>query len=169
MSINGGEDRKQLDYNNQRKNLYLTYLKEKLTNNTEWHEYLLWALIGSSLFKPSHKRIAEINQIIKNGDKLLNDYFKNRLLILPVYKNGTRKHGKIFKEIFSIKKTFQQYMPYTAYSNVWGLPSLTLLINADEENMPIAIQIISINGNEDAIFSLGKILEKQFRGYKRKI
>jgi len=169
MSINGGEDRKQLAFNNQRKNLYLTYLKEKLTNNTEWHEYLLWALIGSSLFKPSHKRIAEINQIIKNGDKLLNDYFKNRLLILPVYKNGTRKHGKIFKEIFSIKKTFQQYMPYTAYSNVWGLPSLTLPITVDEENMPIAIQIISINGNEDAIFSLGKILEKQFRGYKRKI
>lgn len=168
MSINGSDDIKQISFNNKRKNLVLTYLKEKFTKKTDWHEYLLWALIGSTLFKPSKKRIEEIKKTLQTGDQLLKDYFKNRILILPVYATGALKHGEIFKQIFSIKKTFKQYMPYTAYSNVWGLPTLTLPITLDEENMPIAVQIISTNGNEGKIFAVGKLLEEQFRGYKRK-
>jgi Asp-tRNA(Asn)/Glu-tRNA(Gln) amidotransferase A subunit family amidase len=33
--------------------------------------------------------------------------------------------------------------------------------------MPIGLQIISRVGNEDAIFQLGEIMEKHFRGYRR--
>jgi amidase/fatty acid amide hydrolase 2 len=33
--------------------------------------------------------------------------------------------------------------------------------------MPIGIQLISLNGNEDALFRLGERIEQQFRGYVR--
>ncbi|MFZ3578743.1 amidase family protein [Virgibacillus sp. DJP39] len=59
------------------------------------------------------------------------------------------------------------YMPYVAYANVWGLPALTIPVGKDESGMPISIQIMSSNGNEDALFRLGKILEEQFGGYQR--
>mgnify|MGYP001229627438 CR=1 FL=1 len=166
MSVTGSKDRQQLAFDG-KKNLPFTYLKEKLTKKTDYHEFLLWAFLGSTLFKPSKKRVAEIEQLTKETDELLKKHFENRVLILPVYHVGARKHGTIFREIFSIKKTFKKYMPYTAYSNVWGLPTLTVPIGDDEENMPIAVQIISVNGKEKNLFKIGKILEQQFRGYKR--
>lgn len=169
MSINGSEDVRQIAFNKEKKNVVFTYIKEKLTGKTDWHEFLLWAIIGSSLFKPTKKRIKEIEKIIQTGDDRLRKHFENKLLILPVYPTGALKHREVFKQIFSIRKTFKQYMPYTAYSNVWGLPTLTIPISEDEDHMPIALQIISINGNEDKIFALGKLLEKQFRGYQRKV
>jgi len=58
-------------------------------------------------------------------------------------------------------------MPYVAYANVWGLPSLTIPIQHDNKQLPIAIQIISKVGNETAIFNIGKKLESQFIGYQR--
>lgn len=58
-------------------------------------------------------------------------------------------------------------MPYIAYANVWGLPSLTLPVGFDENKLPIGIQIISKIGNEDAIFRLGKLLEEQCGGFIR--
>src|SRR5699024_208285 len=94
-------------------------------------------------------------------------YLNDRLLIFPVYHTAARPHGEVYKEIFSIRKTFKKYMPYIAYANVWGLPALTLPIGTDENNLPISIQIISINGNEDKIFQLGELLERNFRGYVR--
>ncbi len=54
-------------------------------------------------------------------------------------------------------------MPYVAYANVWGLPSLTIPVGADEAGMPIAVQLISKNGNEDVLFKLGEIVEKEFK------
>lgn len=169
MSVNGSEDIKKIAFNGKKKNIVFPYLREKLMKNTDHHEYLLWAILGSTLFKPSDKRVQEINQIIKTGDIQLKQYFQNKVLILPVYHTGARKHGKVFKEIFSITKSFKKYMPYTAYANVWGLPSLTIPVGVDEEDMPIGVQILSVNGNEDLIFSIGEILEKEFRGYKRNI
>ncbi|HEX6922798.1 MAG TPA: amidase family protein, partial [Bacillales bacterium] len=70
-------------------------------------------------------------------------------------------------ELFSIRKTFLRYMPYIAYANVWGLPALTVPVGVDEHGMPIGVQLISKNGNEDALFKLGEILEERFRGYVR--
>lgn len=73
----------------------------------------------------------------------------------------------MYSEIFSIKKTFKQYMPFLAYPNVWGLASLTIPIDVDDHGLPISIQIVGKTGEESRIFKLGERLEKQFRGYVR--
>ena len=50
-----------------------------------------------------------------------------------------------------------------------GLPSLTIPVGIDEAGMPIAVQLISKNGNEDALFKLGEFIEKEFKSYVRVI
>lgn len=167
MSLDGGKRMEKLAFNTDRSNVLAAYVNEKLTKKTQAHPYLSWALIGAKLFKPSAGRLKEIEGIIEQGDKEIAAYLNNRLLILPVYHTGAPEHGKVFQEIFSIRKTFLHYMPYTAYANVWGLPSLTIPAGTDENNMPIGIQIVSMNGNEDAIFQLGKIVERKSGGYNR--
>ncbi|WP_080876336.1 amidase [Oceanobacillus timonensis] len=166
MSINGSKLVEDEAFNNDRSGLVRSFLKEKLSQRTNVHPYLSWAIMGAKMFKPSQKRVREIAGILQQGDELLKTYLVNRLLILPVYYQTASNHGQVFKEIFSIRKTYLQYMPYTAYANVWGLPSLTIPVGEDENHLPIGIQIISGNGNEDAIFRLGKLLTKRFRGYK---
>lgn len=167
MSIDGAKDIKELAFNTDRVNVWREYTKEKLTKKTDTHLYLSWALIGANLFKPSQKRVKEIEQFILEGDLVLERYLQRRLLIFPVYHTAALKHGELYKEIFSIKKTFLKYMPYIAYANVWGLPSLTVPVGFDHNHLPIAIQIMSKNGNEDAIFKLGQEIERHFGGYRR--
>lgn len=167
MSIDGGKEIKDLAFNTDRVNVWKHYLKEKMTNNTATHAFLSWALIGANLFKPSQKRKKEIDSFIEEGDRALHSYLKNRLLIFPVYHRSALRHGELFKEIFSIQKTYTKFMPYIAYANVWGLPSLTVPIGFDDKNLPVGIQIMSKNGNEDAIFKLGQLLENKFGGYVR--
>lgn len=167
MSIDGSAMIEQEAYSNDRSHVVPSFLKEKLTQRTKVHPYLSWAIIGAKMFKPSKRRIREINEIITQGDEWISDYLRKRLLIFPVYHTGAGEHGQVFKEIFSIKKTYLQYMPYVAYANVWGLPVLTLPVGKDENDMPISIQIISTAGNESAIFRLGSIIEKKFHGYQR--
>lgn len=167
MSIDGAKHMKELAFNTDRVNVWKEYTKEKLTKKTDTHLYLSWALIGANLFKPSNKRVKEIEQFIAEGDIILERYLKRRLLIFPVYHETALKHGELYKEIFSIQKTFIKYMPYIAYANVWGLPSLTVPVGFDSNHLPIGIQIMSRNGNEDAIFKLGQEIESYFGGYKR--
>lgn len=167
MSIDGAKEVKEIAFNTDRVNLYKEYSKEKLTQKTDTHEYLTWALIGANLFKPSAKRVREIETMIKRGDRILTSHFKNRILIMPVYHRTALKHGDLFKEIFSLKKTFMKYLPYIAYANVWGLPSLTIPVGFDHNQLPFGIQLISTNGNEQALFTIGEMLEKQFGGYRR--
>lgn len=167
MSIDGGESTRKIAFGDGDGNPFFTYLKEKVSGNSDIHQYLSWALIGTSLFKPSPKRIDEISLQLDVGDNLLDGYLENRLIIMPVYHTAAPAHGIVYKEIFSIRKTFMKYMPFTAFANTWGLPSLTVPIGRDCDGMPIGLQIISKNGNEDAIFSLGSILEKEFGGYSR--
>lgn len=167
MSIDGGNHLKRIAFNTDRPNLWRTYLREKMFNNTETHQNLSWALIGTKLFKPSKKRISNIEQLLKTGDKTLSGYLNNRVLIFPVYHSSAPKHGELYKEIFSINKTFLNYMPYTAYANVWGLPALTIPIRSDSNNLPIGIQLMSKVGNENSIFKIGKKIEKEFGGYTR--
>ncbi|MFD1413481.1 amidase [Oceanobacillus jeddahense] len=166
MSINGSKLVEDEAFNNDRSGLIRSFLKEKLRQRTNVHPYLSWAIIGAKMFKPSQKRVREIVDILQQGDELLKTYLDKRLLILPVYYQSALDHGQVFKEIFSIRKTYLQYMPYAAYANVWGLPALTVPVGEDDKNMPIGVQIISGVGNEDAIFRLGKLLTKRFRGYK---
>lgn len=167
MSIDGARETRDLAFNTDRINLYKKYGKERLTRRTNTHHYLSWALIGANMFKPSTKRIHEIEAIIERGDRTLKNHFKNRILIMPVYHRSALKHGELFKELFSIKKTFKQFMPYTAYANVWGLPALTIPVGFDDKNLPFAIQLISINGNENSLFDIGEKIEAKFGGYQR--
>ncbi|HLR61053.1 MAG TPA: amidase [Lentibacillus sp.] len=167
MSIDGGKMMKKLAFNHDRPNVVRGYVQEMMTKNTEIHQYMSWALIGAKLFKPTTGKLREITAMIKQGDKTLSDYLKNRMLILPVYHTSAPEHGNVYREIFSIRKSFLQFMPYVAYANVWGLPSLTVPVDTDDDRMPIGVQILSRNGNEDMIFQLGKILEEHFRGYVR--
>src|SRR5690625_1277970 len=167
MSIDGGKEIKELAFNTDRVNVWNQYLKEKVTGKTKTHTYLSWALIGANLFKPSQKRKKEIETMVDEGDRILNSYLKNRLIIFPVYYRAALHHGEMYKEIFSMNKTYLKFMPYTAYANVWGLPSLTIPIGFDKQNLPIGIQIMSKNGNEDSIFELGKLVEDHFGGYTR--
>ncbi|MFD2629000.1 amidase [Oceanobacillus kapialis] len=166
LASEGGELIEKSAYQNDRSNLLKAFLREKMAKRTTVDPYLSMGILGSKLFRPSKSRVKEIKNLLSRGDEVLGDYLKNRLLLFPVYHTGALKHGKVYKEIFSLRKTFLTYMPFVAYANVWGLPSLTVPIGEDENKMPISIQIMSANGNEDAIFRLGKILEKKFRGYK---
>jgi fatty acid amide hydrolase 2 len=167
MSINGGRETEKVAFGDAKPHTIREYVKEMTSGNSDLHRYLTWAMIGAKLFKPSQKRISEITIQLEKGDIVLNDFLKNRILILPVYHVGALNHGDVYKEIFSIKKTFLKYMPFVAYANVWGLPVLTVPVGVDHNGMPIGIQIISQIGNEDAIFQLGKIMADKYRGYIR--
>ncbi|WP_249308286.1 amidase [Lederbergia citrea] len=167
MSIDGGKTTAEAALMHRSLNPAKEFLKEKLTGKSDYHYYLSWALIGTRLFKPSAKRVQEIERTILAGDQFLREYLKKRILILPVYHRTAPNHGDLYRELFSIKKTFKMYMPYVAYANTWGLPALTMPVGNDSEGMPIGVQLISQNGNEDAVFQLGEILENEFGGYKR--
>ena len=169
MSIDGSLDARNEAYGDKTLNLYNSYIKERLTGKSDVHRYLSWALIGASLYKPSAKRVGKIQEYLQHGDHILENYLKDRILIMPVYHKAAPKHGVVYKEIFSIRKTFRQYLPYVAYANTWGLPSLTMPAGFDEKGLPIGIQLISRNGNEEALFQLGEWMEQQIGKYKRAI
>ncbi|AOV09174.1 amidase [Sporosarcina ureilytica] len=167
MSINGGEMAYSEAFANKKTKPVGQYVKEIVSGTAKNHRYLLWALIGAALFKPTNSRIKEIEKIVEEGDAILDDYLDKRILLFPVYHTAAPKHGVVYKEIFSIRKTFEKYIPYVAYANVWGLPSLTVPLGKDQYGMPIALQCISRIGNEDALFQLGYLLEKAFSAYER--
>lgn len=167
MSIDGGKSTAGAASFTGIGNVVNNYLKEKLTGKSDYHPYLTWALIGASLFKPSRRRAMEIRSLVEDGDSEITDYFDKKILILPVYHRTAPHHGDLYNEIFSMKKTFKKYMPFIAYANVWGLPSLTVPVGMDEEGLPMGIQLISANGNEEVLFKLGEIIEREFGGYER--
>lgn len=167
MSVDGGYQVAKIAFGERSIRLYKEYLQEIITGKADLHRYMTWALIGMKLFQPSKARIKEIENLLKIGDEMLEGYLDNRILIMPVYHQAAPKHGKLYKELFSVRKTFLRYMPYIAYPNVWGLPSLTIPVSVDENSMPIGIQLVSQNGNEDLLFQLGEILENRTRGFVR--
>lgn len=167
MSIDGANGAAAEAFGNRPSQPLREFLLSKAGKKTELHRYLTWALVGASLFKPSDERVKEIDAIIEKGDAQLDRYFDERILIMPVYHSAAQAHGTVYKELFSIRKTFTRYIPYVAYANVWGLPALTVPVGADREGMPIAVQLVSKVGNEDALFKLGSRLEEEYKGYQR--
>ncbi|MHA6260823.1 amidase [Sporosarcina sp. CAU 1771] len=167
MSINGASGVGKEAYGDKKVQPIRSYFKEIIGGNSDNHRYLSWALIGTSLFKPTKKRVEEIRAYIVHGDIELDRYLENRVVVLPVYHSAATKHGGVYKELFSIRKTYMKYMPYVAYANVWGLPSLTIPVGLDESGMPIAVQLVSKNGNEAVLFKVGQLLEEKFLGYVR--
>ncbi|WP_238941850.1 amidase [Bacillus sp. REN10] len=166
MAVDGGKGIEAVAFHDQKPHTVVEFLKERSMKTSDLHYYLTWAIIGAKLFRPSRKRVKKIEQILKKGDLILEEYLDQTIFIMPVYHQAAPPHSIVYKEIFSIRKTFLKYMPYIAYANVWGLPALTIPVGEDSDGMPIAIQLVSKNGNEQALFQLGAILEKQFRGYR---
>lgn len=147
--------------------LWWEYLREVLFKSSQLHRFFTWVMIGAKMFAPNPAKIAQIEQTIATGEQTVNNYLDNRLLVLPVYHTAAKLHGEVIRDIFSVRRTYLRYMPFIAYANTWGLPSLIVPVAEDQEGMPIGLQIISRVGNEDAIFQLGEIMEKHFRGYRR--
>lgn len=143
------------------------YVKEVVTRSSEYHRYLTWAFIGAGLFKPSQKQLTQLKADLAKADEAAKSYFAKRVLVLPVYHTAALPHGGLYREIFSIKKTFLRYMPYIALANVLGLPSLIVPVGEDSRGLPIGVQLVSAVGNERALFHYGRQLEEHFRGYVR--
>jgi fatty acid amide hydrolase 2 len=143
------------------------YLKERLFHKSDLHHYFTWVIAVANMVKPGKKQLSEMQKTLQQGDRELKKYFNQRLLILPVYHCAAPVHGQVIKELFSLRLTFRRYLPFVAYANTWGLPALVIPVAEDDNGLPIGVQIISRVGNEDAIFKLGEILERELRGYRR--
>ncbi|GKV69939.1 amidase [Sporosarcina sp. NCCP-2716] len=169
MSFDGAAGMRDIALPEKGTNALKEFVKEKLGKRASIHPYLSWAMIGATLFRPSAKRRADIETIIEQGDRELDSYLADRILVFPVYHTAAPLHGRMYKEIFSLQKGFLKYMPFTGYANVWGLPSLVIPVGRDENNMPISVQLMSKNGNEELLFEVGELLEREFGGYRRSL
>lgn len=167
MSVDGGEELVHLCGKRGFLGIFLEYLKARLKKEADLHPYLTWALLGTRLFRPSKKNWLKLREQLRKGEEEVKNYLRNRVLVLPVYHCAAPEHGQVYAELFSIRKTFLQYLPYVAYANTFGLPSLTIPVGTDRSGMPIALQLITAVGQEDALFQWGRRVETSFRGYVR--
>jgi Asp-tRNA(Asn)/Glu-tRNA(Gln) amidotransferase A subunit family amidase len=165
MSIDGGESIARIALGN--RSPLIEYIKEIFTQNSDIHRYLTWAVIGANMFRPRGKQLAELQETLTQLDQESAEYFRGRILVLPVYHSPALPHGQVYKQIFSVRKSFLRYMPFVSVANVAGLPSLVIPAGASSSGLPISVQLISAVGNEQALFQLGKILEMRLRGYQR--
>lgn len=168
MSIDGGADLVKHMSENGSATPIGEFMKEKFLKNSSVHSYLSWALVATRLFKPNQKQTDNIYAMLSRGDDLLQEYLDRRILVMPVYHTPAPPHGELYQELFSIRRTFLNYMPYVAYANLWALPSLVVPVGTSKEDgLPIGVQLVSRTGNEEALFQLGEKLEERFEGYKR--
>ncbi|MGE5703399.1 MAG: amidase [Clostridia bacterium] len=167
MSIDGGSSIARLAFGERASRYHMEYVKEALFGKSDWHSYLTWALIGANLFKPNQEKIGDIRNTCEKALPQICSYLQHRLLIMPVYHTTALPHGTVYREIFSVRKTYRMVLPFITYANTWGLPALTVPVAIDAEGLPIAVQIVSCCGNEDAIFQMGELFESNFRGYVR--
>lgn len=167
MSVDGGAGIARLAFDRAAPRPWSEYLREVARHDSAYHRYLTWALIGASLFQPSRKKWSRLLEQLKQADAATGRYLENRVLVLPVYHGGALRHGDVYGEIFSIRRTFLRVMPYIAMVNVFGLPALTIPVGTDEHGMPIALQLVAAVGNEQALFHVGRKIEQRFRGYGR--
>ena len=71
MSIDGAAGPGKEAFGDEQVRPVRAYLSELVTGKAKVHRYLSWALIGASLFKPSEKRVKEIEEFIVHGDEIL--------------------------------------------------------------------------------------------------
>src|SRR5690625_7876486 len=126
MSIGGAEHIKKIAFNTDQINVWRTYLKERLTNNTNTSTDLSWAIIGANMFKPSNKRIKEIEEILKHGHRSIDYHLDSRLLVFPVHHTSGPQHGQLYIEIFSITISYLKYLTQFTYVIIWGFMYLTV-------------------------------------------
>src|SRR5699024_11742082 len=89
---------KKIAFNTDQVNVWKAYIQEKTLKNTQTDMYLSWAIIGANLFKPSQNRLKEIENILNYGQKAVNQYLNNRLIIFPVHHSSAPKHGDLRSE-----------------------------------------------------------------------
>lgn len=167
ISSFGVSDVEKQAFADRKPNFIVEYFKEIALKNSEIHRDLLWALIGLNVFKPSVKKGEKIISELIEAKKQNAEYFKERVLILPIYPSTARPHGEVNKEVYSLKKTFLKLLPYSAVVNVLGLPALAVPVGTDRQGMPISVQLVTSVGNEKALFHFGRIIENTFGGYTR--
>jgi fatty acid amide hydrolase 2 len=165
MSVDGGESIARLALDG--RSPFREYVKEILFGRSDVHRYLSWALIGARMFRPSGRQLKELQQALHRMDEEGAAYFHQNVLVLPVYHSPAPPHGTLYRELFSIRKTFLTYIPYVAVANAMGLPALVIPVGESRNGLPIAVQLIAAVGNEHLLFHVGKMIEKRFRGYKR--
>lgn len=167
MSFDGGESIIDIIANGKWSTIYKQYVKSLFGMKTPLHPYITWTTIGMKVFQPKEKEWELLLKDLQQARQEIHQALQKQILILPVYHSAATNHGKVYREIFSIRKTYLQYMPYVAYANTFALPSLVIPIGEDEGGMPISVQLITANGQEAALFHAGREVEQSFRGYKR--
>ncbi|MDQ0417150.1 Asp-tRNA(Asn)/Glu-tRNA(Gln) amidotransferase A subunit family amidase [Croceifilum oryzae] len=167
MSYDGGKTVVELIANGKWLTIYKQYASSVFGVETPLHPYLTWALMGMQLFKPNPAEWNQLKKDLQKARQEVHQFLQKKILVLPVYHSAAPNHGEVYREIFSIRKTFLQYMPYVAYANTFALPSLVIPVGEDQDGMPISIQFITANGQESALFQAGYEIEQSFRGYKR--
>lgn len=167
MAVDGGAGIARLAFEGKTPRPWSEYVREVMRHDTPYHRYLTWALIGAALFQPSSPRWAGLLGELQQADAAIARYLANRVLVLPVYRSAALRHGRVYAEIFSIRQTFLRVMPYVVMANVFGLPALVVPVGTDEHGMPVAVQLVAAVGNEQALFHMGRRLERRFRGYVR--
>ncbi|HEU4962611.1 MAG TPA: amidase [Bacilli bacterium] len=166
MSIDGAANVAEVAFGGRSQGPVGALMREVLTGKTDSQAHLSWALIGARMFKPSAQKVAAMRAQMQELDTACDAYLDQAILILPTYHVPAPKHGDLYREIFSIQKTYTRYMPYIAVANTLGLPTLTLPVG-EADGLPIGLQLIARVGQEQALFELGRLLEQQFRGYVR--
>ena len=126
----------QAAFEDQKKSVTGEWLKEKLFRNSDYHAYLTWALIGANLFKPSPKQMEQLKKELAQAKQAMETYLKNRILILPVYHCAAPLHGQVYKEIFSIRKTYLKYLPYVALA-------LLCVASCVRDQLPRLLELLS--------------------------
>ncbi|RAL24120.1 amidase [Thermoflavimicrobium daqui] len=167
MSVDGAQGLIDIAANSKISVIIKEFLRAQLGMNHTLHPFLTWAILGARMFQPSPKQWKELEKELAQASAEVDVFLRKRILILPVYHSPAGHHGKVYQEIFSIRKTFRRYMPYISYANTFGLPSLSIPVSEDPNGMPIGVQLITSAGQEHALFIAGEQLEKSFRGYQR--
>jgi fatty acid amide hydrolase 2 len=146
----------------------LDWLKAKLGFDAFNHPYLSWGIFGAWLFAPNSKKKQEMETFIHTHLKEIEDLLgSSGVFLVPVYPTPAKKHGRTYKEIFSIKKSFRWKLPFISLANTFGLPALVVPCGTADDGLPIGLQVVSTIGNEGLIFKVGAFLETRFGGYKR--
>lgn len=149
------------------------YLKARLGLGALQHPYLSWGLIGAMLFPPSQKQLEWMRASVERGRHELDDLLGGEggqgdgLLLCPVYPSPAKRHGRIYREIFHISKSFRWVLPYMALGTVYGLPCLSLPLGRSDEGLPIGLQLAALPGKEQLLFDVAARLEADLGGYNR--
>lgn len=168
MSEGGAEDIVKHAYKGTGRSPMGDLIRAKLGLKALNHPYLSWGIIGANLFAPNEKQMVEIREFIRDGTEMIEQLVGSKgVFLIPTYPSPAKKHGKIYSEIFSIKKSFRWVLPYIAFANVFGLPALVVPCGRSREGLPIGLQVVSTVGNEHLVFRVGAFLEKCFDGYRR--